>query len=64
LSTPNFYNERAAAERIAAEQESLPQRREQHVRCAERWEEMAQAAQETERRTAINEADKRAKILS
>lgn len=63
MSTPNFYNERAAAERIAAE-ESLPQRREQHVRCAERWEEMAQAAQETERRTAINEAGKRAKILS
>lgn len=64
LSAANFYNERAAAERIAAEEEILPQRRMQHERAAERWEQMAQSAQETQRRAAINEADKRAKTWS
>ncbi|HEX7783930.1 MAG TPA: hypothetical protein VF509_14075 [Sphingobium sp.] len=64
MSAANFYNERAAAERFAAEKEILPQRRQQRARSAERWEEMARSAQETERRTAINEADKRAKTAS
>ena len=61
MSAAAHYNHNAATARLAAEIETLPQRRRQHERSAERWEEMARAAEETERRAAANEADKRAR---
>ncbi|MDR7256396.1 hypothetical protein J2X47_000557 [Sphingomonas sp. BE270] len=59
MSAANLYRQHAAAQRAAANKESLPRRRQQHVRSAERWDEMAQAAEETDRRAAVNEAEKR-----
>ncbi|MGB3927514.1 MAG: hypothetical protein WBL20_00990 [Sphingobium sp.] len=64
MSAADFYHQQAAAERVAAQKEMLPQRRQQHERSAERWEEMARSAEETERRTAINEASRQARALS
>lgn len=61
MSAAAHYNHNAATARLAAENETLPQRRRQHERSAERWEEMARAAEETERRAAANDADKRAR---
>jgi hypothetical protein len=61
LSDAHLYRQNAATERAAAAKESLPRRRLQHERSAERWEEMALAAEEIDRRTAINEAEKRAR---
>ncbi|MFT3967767.1 MAG: hypothetical protein QM690_17990 [Sphingobium sp.] len=61
MSAATLYRQNAAAQRAAAGKESLPRRRQQHERSAERWEEMARAAEETERRTAINDVQKRAR---
>lgn len=58
LSAADTYRQNAAAERIAASKQNLPHRRQIHERSAERWEEMARAAEETERRAATNAADK------
>ena len=64
MSAADFYHQQAAAERIAAQKETLPQRRQQHERSAERWDEMARSAEETERRTAVNEASRQARAVS
>lgn len=60
MSAAEIYYKNAANERLAASRQNLANRRRQHERSAERWEEMARAAAETERRTLINEAEKRA----
>ncbi len=50
----SYYLERADAMRAQASREPLLQRRRLHELSAERWEEMARQAQQTERQTAIN----------
>lgn len=62
MSAADIFYQNAAAERRLALKQDLRHRREQHERSAERWEEMARAAEETDRRTAINEAEKRAHL--
>lgn len=52
------YRRMASAARTAAAAEPLAHRQAQHERCAERWEEMAHAAEDTERRTAVNMEEK------
>lgn len=64
LTPADIYYQRAIAERTAAAIEALPLRRQQHERCARRWEEMARHVEDTSRRTEINEAEKRARSVS
>ncbi len=59
MSAAQYYHQQAAAARAAAAIEPLPRRRDQHVRSAERWEEMARLAEETEQRTLVNEEERR-----
>ena len=60
MSAADFYHQNAASERLAASKADLPNRRRQHEHSAERWEQMARDAEETERRTLSNKAQKRA----
>jgi hypothetical protein len=60
VSAADIYYQNAASERLAASKQDLPNRRQQHERSAERWEDMARGAEETERRSRINEEEKRA----
>ena len=53
------YRELAEASRLQAASEVLPQRRRQHEQCAERWEMMAEKAEDTANRKTINVADQR-----
>jgi len=50
------YRARAASDRAAAEQATLPHRRAQLEASAERWEEMVREAAETASRAVINNA--------
>lgn len=52
------YRANAAAQRAAAAATDLPNRREMHERSAFTWETMAQAAEETMGRAAVNLAAK------
>jgi hypothetical protein len=52
-----FYRERAAAERLAAET-ALPKVRDQHLRAAEVWEQMAEKAATTARTRESNQTVK------
>ena len=52
------YRANAAAQRAAAANTDLPNRREMHERSAYTWETMAQAAEETMGRAAVNLAAK------
>jgi thioredoxin-like negative regulator of GroEL len=61
LTLAEIYTQRAIAERAAAAIEALPLRKQQLERSARRWEEMAQQAEDTERKAEINQAEKRAK---
>ena len=54
-----YYREMASDARAAADAEPLVRRRAQHELSAERWEEMARAAEETAQRTAVNAEEKR-----
>lgn len=56
-----FYRERAAAERLAAEN-ALPLLREQHLRAAEVWEQMAEKAALARRARQSNEMVKQEQI--
>jgi hypothetical protein len=56
MSIAEVYRQNAESERVAAGKEILPRRRLQREHSSERWEEMARAAEETARRTAINDA--------
>lgn len=59
MSAAQHYHQQAASARAAAANEVLPRRRDQHVRSAERWEEMARQAEETEQRTLVNKEERR-----
>ena len=52
------YRANAAAQRAAAENTSLPNRRMMHERSAYTWDTMARAAEETQGRAAVNLAAK------
>lgn len=54
------FTKNALTERQAAAHETLPQRRLQHERSAERWEDMARQAEEVLRQTVTNAESKRA----
>lgn len=56
-----FYRERAAAERLAAEN-ALPKLREQHLRAAEVWEQMAEKAAATQRARQSNKMVKQEQV--
>ena len=59
MSALTYYREQAALARAQADAEPLPQRRQQHQICAERWEEMALRAEELEQRTEVNAQERR-----
>jgi hypothetical protein len=58
VSVASTYHGNAATERAAAAEEPLPLRRLQLERSAERWEDMARAADELARQTAANTASR------
>jgi hypothetical protein len=58
MTTIETYLANAAAQRAAAENTNLPNRREMHERSAVTWETMAHAARDTLGRAAVNHAAK------
>ena len=52
--TQQLYRSYAAAQRRAAAEASLPNRRAMHERSAAVWEQMAQSAEDTAERAKIN----------
>jgi hypothetical protein len=58
MTTIETYRANAAAQRAAAENTNLPNRREMHQRSAITWETMARAAEETQGRAQVNMAAK------
>lgn len=58
MTTIELYLANAAAQRAAAENTNLPNRREMHERSAVAWETMARAAADTQGRAAVNRAAK------
>jgi hypothetical protein len=61
LETPNFCRTRAAIERAAAEETTLPMVRQRHFDSAEGWERMAQRGEKhADRRAARNAAEAKA----
>lgn len=60
MSLMDTYLANARAQRDAAAQTSLPNRKEMHERSAETWEAMARGVRDTAARAAINLAAKSA----
>lgn len=58
MTVIEIYRANAAAQRAAAANTALPNRREMHERSAYTWETMAQAAEDTMGRAAVNLAAK------
>ena len=58
MTPSETYRAYAAAQRKAALETNLSNRREMHERSAEAWEAMAAAAEDTVARTAVNLAAK------
>ena len=56
------YRANAAAQRAAAANTNLPNRRDMHERSAYTWETMARSAEETMGRAAVNHAAKTAAV--
>ncbi len=61
MSAAETFRANAAQQRAAAANTNLPNRRTMHERCAETWEEMARAVDDTLERTAVNLAAKTAR---
>ncbi|TZG25732.1 hypothetical protein FYJ91_12040 [Sphingomonas montanisoli] len=55
-----MYRANAEAQRTAARNTALPNRRDMHLRSAETWEAMAAAVQDNADRAMVNEAAKEA----
>ena len=55
-----IYRANADAQRAAAQNTILPNRRDMHLRSAETWDAMAVAMQDTADRAVVNEAAKAA----
>ena len=60
MSLIETYRAHALAERAAAEKTNLINRKAMHERSAQTWEQMAQGAEDTAIRAAINHATKMA----
>lgn len=60
MSNIDLYRANANAQRLAAANTNLPNRRAMHERSAESWEAMAQNAADTIARASVNEAAKAA----
>ena len=58
MTTVETYLANAAAQRAAAENTNLPNRRQMHERSAVTWETMARAVEDTQSRAAVNLAAK------
>jgi hypothetical protein len=58
MTNIEMYRANAAAQRAAAAATNLPNRREMHERSAQSWDAMADSAEDTLRRTGVNEAAK------
>jgi hypothetical protein len=58
MSIIETYRANAAAQRAAAANTNLPNRREMHERSARTWEIMATSAEETVGRALVNQAAK------
>ncbi len=58
MGVASTYHENATMERAAAAKETLPLRRLQRERSAERWETMARSADDLARQTAVNTASR------
>jgi|GEM_PF-1849350 len=58
MTNIEVYRANAAAQRLAAENSTLPNRRAMHERSAESWEAMAANAADTMARASVNEAAK------
>ena len=56
--TQKDFLAQAAAQRAAAANTTLPNRREMHERSAETWEAMARSAADTAERAAVNQRAK------
>ena len=60
MTNIELYRANAAAQRLAAQNTNLPNRRAMHERSAESWEAMAESATDTIARASVNEAAKAA----
>jgi hypothetical protein len=60
MTVSETYRAHAAAQRNAALNTVLPNRREMHERSAQAWEAMAEAAEDTVAKAAVNAASKAA----
>ncbi|KRB86628.1 hypothetical protein ASE00_08055 [Sphingomonas sp. Root710] len=60
MSNVEIYRANAAAQRAAAANATLPNRKAMHERSAESWEAMAANAADTMARASVNEAAKAA----
>lgn len=60
MSNVEIYRANAAAQRLAAANATLPNRKAMHERSAESWEAMAANAADTMARASVNEAAKAA----
>jgi hypothetical protein len=60
-TTRQIYRANAAAQREAAANTDLPNRREMHERSAMAWDAMAEAAEDTVAKAAVNLAAKQAR---
>ncbi len=58
MTPAETYRANAVAQRTAAEQASLPSRRDMHERSALAWEQMADAAEDTAAKATVNAAAK------
>ncbi|MBW8911003.1 MAG: hypothetical protein JF564_03725 [Sphingomonas sp.] len=58
MTNIDLYRANAAAQRLAAANTNLPNRRAMHERSAESWEAMAASAADTIARATVNEAAK------
>jgi len=58
MTNIDIYRANAAAQRLAAANATLPNRRAMHERSAESWEAMAASAADTIARATVNEAAK------
>ena len=61
MTASEIYRANAAAQRDAAQKTPLPNRREMHVRSAMAWEAMAEGAEDTVAKAAVNAAAKAAR---
>ncbi len=60
MTNIELFRANASAQRLAAQNTNLPNRRAMHERSAESWEAMAESAADTIARASVNQAAKAA----